>query len=148
MLRLVLAAIVAVGAFLVYSVRAEASPYVQYGIQDDAWLLGGPGAYEERLERVERLGVDVVRVNLRWNEIAARKPTKATSHLDPAYRWDAADVLLNGLRAHGSRRSSRWSARRAGPTAAARRTGRRAARARSPTSPRRRPRATRSCATG
>ena len=101
MLRLVLAAIVAVGAFLVYSVRAEASPYVQYGIQDDAWLLGGPGAYEERLERVERLGVDVVRVNLRWNEIAARKPAKPTSHLDPAYRWNAADVLLNGLRAHG-----------------------------------------------
>ncbi len=101
MLRLVLAAIVAVGAFLVYSVRAEASPYVQFGIQDDAWLLGGPGAYEERLERVERLGVDVVRVNLRWNEIAARKPAKPTSHLDPAYRWNAADVLLNGLRAHG-----------------------------------------------
>ena len=101
MLRLVLAAIVSLGAFLVYSVRAEASPYVQYGIQDDAWLLGGPGTFEERLERVERLGVDVVRVNLRWNEIAARRPEKPTSHLDPAYRWNAPDVLLNGLRAHG-----------------------------------------------
>jgi hypothetical protein len=96
-----LAMIVALGAFLVHAVRAEASPYVQYGIQDDAWLLGGPGTFNERLDQVDRLGVDVVRVNLRWDEIAAKRPAKPTSHLDPAYRWAAADVLLGGLRARG-----------------------------------------------
>jgi len=101
MLRFLLAAIAALGVFLVYSVRAEASPYVQYGIQDDAWLLGGPGTFEERLEQVDRLGVDLVRINIRWDAVAARRPAKATNHLDPAYRWDAPDTLLNGLRRHG-----------------------------------------------
>jgi hypothetical protein len=94
--------LVVVLVWLFASARADASPYVQYGIQDDAWLLGGPGAYEERLTLVEQLGVDVVRVNLRWNEIAARRPAKPSSHLDPAYRWGAADVLLDGLHAHGT----------------------------------------------
>ena len=101
MLRLLLTAIVALGAFLVYSVRAEASRYVQYGVQDDAWLLGGPGTFEERLEQVDQLGVDVVRVNIRWDAVAARKPAKASNHLDPAYRWAAPDTLLQGLRRHG-----------------------------------------------
>jgi hypothetical protein len=96
-----LAAIVALGAFLVHAARADASTYVQYGIQDDAWLLGGPGTFDERLEQVDRLGVDVVRVNLRWDEIAAKRPTKPASHLDPAYRWAVPDVLLGGLRARG-----------------------------------------------
>jgi hypothetical protein len=101
MLRIMLAAIVALGAFLVLEARADASPYIQYGIQDDAWLLGGPGTFDERLDQVDGLGVDVVRVNLRWNDIAAKRPAKPTSHLDPAYRWAAADVLLGGLRVRG-----------------------------------------------
>ena len=101
MLRMMLAVIVALGAFLVHAVRADASPYVRYGIQDDAWLLGGPGTFDERLDQVDRLGVDVVRVNLRWDEIAAKRPAKPTSNVDPAYRWAAADVLLGGLRERG-----------------------------------------------
>jgi hypothetical protein len=74
-----------------------ASPYVQYGIQDDAWLLGGPGTFDQRLEQVQKLGVDVVRINVRWDRVAPRKPRKQTNHLDPAYRWDAPDALLLGL---------------------------------------------------
>jgi hypothetical protein len=101
MLRTALVILVVAVLWLVAIARADASPFIRYGIQDDAWLLGGPGTYEERLSKVEGLGVDVVRVNLRWNEIAARRPSIPSSHLDPAYRWKAADVLLNGLRAHG-----------------------------------------------
>jgi hypothetical protein len=100
-LRVILTAIVAVGALLVYTVKAEASPYVQYGIQDDAWLLGGPGTFDERLAQVKALGVDVVRINIRWDTVAAKKPTKKTNHLDPAYDWAAPDALLLGLRRHG-----------------------------------------------
>jgi hypothetical protein len=52
MLRIMLAAIVALGAFLVFEARADASPYVQ------SWLLGGTGTtFDERLDRVD--GVDV-----------------------------------------------------------------------------------------
>ena len=96
-----LASIVAVGAFLVYTVRADASPSIQYGIQDDAWLLGGPGTFDERLDTVDALGVDLVRVNVRWDQVAAKRPAKATDDLDPAYDWSAPDVLLNGLRDRG-----------------------------------------------
>jgi hypothetical protein len=88
---------------LIVTARADPSPYVQFGVQDDAWILGGPGTLDERLTKLESLGVDVVRVNLRWNEVAARKPARASSHLDRAYRWTAADVLLQGLREHGIR---------------------------------------------
>jgi hypothetical protein len=80
---------------------AVASPGIQYGIQDDAWLLGGPGSYDSRLRFLKSLGVDLVRVNVRWNETALRRPARPTRHTDRAYRWDAADALLNGLQDHG-----------------------------------------------
>jgi hypothetical protein len=101
MLRILCAAIVAVGAFLVYSVRADASTGIQFGVQDDAWLLGGPGTFDERLDKVDALGVDLVRVNVRWDQVAAKRPAKSADNLDPAYNWAAPDVLLNGLRARG-----------------------------------------------
>jgi hypothetical protein len=111
MLRIMLAAIVALGAFLVFEARADASPYVRYGIQDDAWLLGGPGTFDERLDQVDALGADVVRVNLRWDEIAAKRPAKPSSHLDPAYHWAAGDVLLGGP-ARARHRAGRDAGRR------------------------------------
>jgi hypothetical protein len=80
---------------------ARPSPEIRYGIQDDAWLLGGPGSYASRLRLLKSLGVDVVRINLRWNETARRRPARPRKHTDRAYRWNAADALLNGLRAHG-----------------------------------------------
>jgi hypothetical protein len=80
---------------------ATAGPGVRYGIQDDAWLLGGPGTYNSRLRFVKSLGVDVVRVNIRWNDTARRRPKRPTRHTDPAYRWNAADALLNGLQQQG-----------------------------------------------
>jgi len=99
MLAATLVAVVA----LVLAVRVEASPYVRYGVQDDAWLLVGPGTLDERLTKLGTLGVELVRVNLRWNAIAPTRPELPTNHVDPAYRWDEADVLLMGLRAHGIR---------------------------------------------
>ena len=101
MLRGMLAATFVALIALVLVVRAEASPYVRYGVQDDAWLLGGPGTLDERLTKLERLGVELVRVNLRWDQIAAKRPAAPADHTDPAYRWLHADVLLQGLRAHG-----------------------------------------------
>ena len=80
---------------------AAASPGIKYGIQDDAWLFGGPGTFNSRLRYLQRLGVDVVRVNVRWNDIALRRPARPTKHTDKAYRWDPADALLNGLHIHG-----------------------------------------------
>ena len=63
---------------------------VRFGIQDDAWLAHGPGSLESRLDRLESLGVDVVRFNLHWNEIEATRG---------APDWASSDAVLEGLRA-------------------------------------------------
>jgi hypothetical protein len=70
---------------------------IRFGLQDDAWLLHGPGTLEERVETVDALGAEVVRVNLHWNEIAATRPAAATSADDPAYDWSGYDEVLNAL---------------------------------------------------
>jgi hypothetical protein len=92
-----LAALALAAAALSAPTPVAASRYVQFGVQDDAWLLGGPGTFDERLEQVKELGVDIVRINIRWDSVAPTKPRKQTNHLDPAYRWDAPDALLLGL---------------------------------------------------
>ena len=79
-----LAAVVAAAAttFLATAPAVSASPNVRYGIQDDAWLASGDGTLSSRLDALHRLGVDVVRFSLRWNEIAAAGPDQAS--------WDGA----------------------------------------------------------
>ena len=78
---------------------AEASPSVRYGIQDDAWLAQGPGTIESRIDELHRLGVDVVRYTLRWDEIAPTRPRTPRSAADPAYRWGTSEIVLTRLRA-------------------------------------------------
>jgi hypothetical protein len=90
MLRLLLLA--ALAAALLVPATAGASPYVRYGVQDDAWLEYGPGSLDDRLAQLDALGVDVVRVTLDWR---ATEPTKGADD------WARADMLLNGLHDHG-----------------------------------------------
>jgi hypothetical protein len=71
---------------------AVASPGIRFGIQDDAWLAHGPGTLEDRLDELERLGVDLVRYNLRWDVVEVDRGSPS---------WDEADALLEGLRARG-----------------------------------------------
>jgi hypothetical protein len=52
----------------------------------------GGGTLEQRLDRLERLGVDVVRFNLHWNRI---EPVKGQ------YDWEDSDLVLEGLRGRG-----------------------------------------------
>jgi beta-glucosidase/6-phospho-beta-glucosidase/beta-galactosidase len=93
------AGISAVAAFAAGS--AEASPSIRYGIEDDAWLLYGPGTLDSRLTELDRLGVDIVRFSLRWDQIAQKRPSTARDPDDPAYAWSDDDLLLKGLRRHG-----------------------------------------------
>ncbi|HWM54227.1 MAG TPA: hypothetical protein VNO20_02410 [Solirubrobacterales bacterium] len=81
------AALVAVAA-----PAAGASSGVRFGIQDDAWLVHGPGSLDDRLDRLERLGVDLVRFNLHWDRI---EPVRGERD------WQDSDLVLNGLRGRG-----------------------------------------------
>ena len=112
---------------------ADASPSIRYGVQDDAWIADGTGTLAQRLDRLQALGVQIVRYNLRWDQVAARKPKSPTSTKDPAYNWGPSDVFLKGLKAHGiaalvtiygtpawanGRRAPRWAPKSSGMIAA------------------------------
>jgi len=94
----VVAALMAAGTF---GSSAGAAPGVQFGVKDDAWLLYGPGTLKSRLTELDRMGVDLVRFSLRWDEVAVRKPASARNPVDPAYRWRPVDAILDGLEQHG-----------------------------------------------
>ena len=75
-----------------FAPTASAAGGVRFGIQDDAWLLHGGGTIEQRLDRLEALGVDVVRFNLHWDRIERTRGS---------YDWRESDLALRGLRARG-----------------------------------------------
>jgi len=78
---------------------ASASSHIQYGVQDDAWLLYGPEAPAKRIQILQRLGVDVVRLTLRWDTVAEREPAEPRDPDDPAYNWSLYEPMLSRLRA-------------------------------------------------
>jgi hypothetical protein len=91
MVRL-LALILAASALAATTGSAEASSRVQFGIQDDAWLEFGPGRLGDRVAELDRVGFDVVRVTLRWDQVEVQ-PGR--------YRWSRSDRLLRALDARG-----------------------------------------------
>jgi hypothetical protein len=98
-LRGVVAVLCAAIALLAATAEGQASPGVRFGIQDDAWLLYGPGSLDQRLATLQGLGVGVVRVTLRWDRVAPTKPAKPRDYT--AYDWGAYGDVLDGLHAQG-----------------------------------------------
>lgn len=80
---------------------AQAAGGIEYGLADDAWLTAGPGTLDTRLDKLQAIGVKVVRYTLTWNEIAPTRPAQPTDPADPGYDWSSADTVLDGLRARG-----------------------------------------------
>ena len=84
--------VLAAAAFGLAAAPADASPYVRYGLQDDAWIAYGPGTLDERLDTLDGMGVELVRYTLHWNEIE-----RAKGQPD----WSRSDAILRGLHARG-----------------------------------------------
>ena len=80
---------------------ASASTGAQYGIQDDAWLMYGPGTLAERVTTLQGLGVGIVRFTLRWDAVAPTKPAQQRDPSDAAYRWGAYGDVLDTLHESG-----------------------------------------------
>jgi hypothetical protein len=78
---------------------ASASTHIQYGVQDDAWLLYGPEAPAKRIQILQRLGVDIVRLTLRWDAVAPTEPADPRNPADPAYHWELYDSMVERLHA-------------------------------------------------
>jgi hypothetical protein len=92
MLRAFLALIVSLLALVVLPAQAGASRAVLFGIQDDAWLAASGSDLSTRLAELDRLGTDVYRFTLRWDQVEKR---------DNVYDWTWPDSVIRGLRAHG-----------------------------------------------
>jgi len=96
-----IAVAVSLGVALAAAPTAAAAPGVKFGLTDDAWILHGTGTLDSRLDRLDALGVRVVRFTLRWDQIASRRPSTPTDPADPAYNWTATDPVLQGLHDRG-----------------------------------------------
>jgi hypothetical protein len=94
---------------------ASASHDAQFGVQDDAWLMYGPGTLDERLAMLGDVGVGIARLTIRWDEVAPTKPANERDPADPAYRWGLFASVLEGLHGHHIRAvvtiwgSPRWA---------------------------------------
>jgi hypothetical protein len=84
---------------LLAAAPAAASPGAQFGIQDDAWLAYGPGTLDQRLTTLQNLGVGLVRFTLRFDQVAAQKPSSPRN--PDSYSWGTAGDVLDGLHARG-----------------------------------------------
>jgi hypothetical protein len=99
--RMLLALAFCAGAAAAAVTPAKASSRIQYGIQDDGWLLYGGGTIEYKVDVLKRLGVDVVRYTIRWDRVARERPVNARDHTSAAYDWGVEDAILRGLRGGG-----------------------------------------------
>jgi hypothetical protein len=81
--------------------HSASSPSPAFGIQDDAWLMYGPGTLSARLATLDSLGTRLVRFTLRWDQVAPSRPAAPREPSDPAYKWGQFDTVLRSLHAHG-----------------------------------------------
>jgi len=100
-LGLLAVAACALTAWATHPAAARAASGVQFGLTDDAWLTNGPGTLDSRLDKLQAIGVKVVRFTLAWNKIAPTRPTQPSDPADPAYDWSSADTVLDGLHTRG-----------------------------------------------
>jgi hypothetical protein len=88
-------------AALAVALPAAASVGAKYGIQDDGWLMYGPGTLESRVSTLHDLGAGLVRFTLRWDAVAPTQPRQARDPEDAAYRWGVYGDVLDELHAQG-----------------------------------------------
>src|SRR3954466_8222413 len=91
-------ALATVAAALLVTGTASASPFIRYGVQDDAYLSAGP-SLEPNLQTLDQLGVGVVRYMVNWRQVAPTEPRHPTNPGDKAYDWTGADATLGALHA-------------------------------------------------
>jgi hypothetical protein len=71
------------------------------GLQDDAMTLRGNPTFT--FGTLKQLRVQIIRVNLNWNEVAPRRPLHAQDPADPAYQWGIYDRAIRYAAQNGMR---------------------------------------------
>jgi hypothetical protein len=96
---LVAVALLVVLALLPAAAQPASAPSPAFGIQDDAWLMYGPGTLSSRVATLQGLGTRLVRFTLRWDQVARARPAAPRDPSDPAYAWGQFEGVLQALRA-------------------------------------------------
>ena len=98
--------LIVLAAALLVPVTAQAAKTQESIFQDDASLIfSGPEKRERTLDELARLGVDTIRLNVRWNRYApepTRKSKPAFDAADPnAYPLGEVDAVVDGAARRG-----------------------------------------------
>lgn len=91
----IVAALAALVAMLVLAATprpATAAEGLLVGIHDDAQVLGNP---VEAFATLQRLRAQITRVTIRWDQVAATRPARASDPADPAYDWGQYDRTVS-----------------------------------------------------
>jgi len=80
---------------------AQAARGMLIGLQDDAMTLRGNPTFTFGM--LKQLRVQIVRINLNWNEVAPRRPLHAQDPADPAYDWKVYDRAIRYAAQNGMR---------------------------------------------
>ncbi len=95
----VLAAPAAAGAAVpsITSLSAGRSPVA--GIQDDRIVVDANP--DDRVRLLADAGAALIRVDMRWDLVAASRPVNPANPADPAYRWGQYDAIVAAARKYG-----------------------------------------------
>jgi hypothetical protein len=80
---------------------AQSARGMLIGIQDDAMTLRGNPTFT--FDMLKQLRVQIVRINLNWNDVAPRRPLHAQDPADPAYDWKIYDRAIRYAAQNGMR---------------------------------------------
>ena len=71
------------------------------GIQDDrVWQVPAKEA-DDRVNTMTKMGAGIIRVDMRWDQVALKKPARPKDQFDPAYNWDAYDAVVDAAAKRG-----------------------------------------------
>ena len=71
------------------------------GIQDDrVWQVPAKEA-TSRVNTMTKLGASIIRVDMRWDQVAPTRPKRPKDQFDPAYKWDAFDAVVDAAAQRG-----------------------------------------------
>lgn len=73
------------------------------GIQDDRVFQVPAKEAESRVQTMTRMGASIIRVDVRWDIVATRRPKNPKDQNDPAYNWAPYDTVVDAAAQRGVR---------------------------------------------
>ena len=73
------------------------------GIQDDRVYQVPAKDAESRVQTMTRMGASIIRVDVRWDVVATKRPKNPKDQNDPAYTWAAYDTIVDAAAQRGVR---------------------------------------------